>query len=146
MFDPHQVARPQFGGAEPSIHDEIRRVEAAVHQQPAAVRPDHDQRKTLALPDADGEPDMDLLPVVGNAQRLPRWIAATDCVAEAELLQRQLACDRRGGMHMIGAALLCERNGEWQASGTDICCVERIRPDRPGRRSPQALGITLKAA
>ena len=49
-----------------------------------------------ALRDAARELDVDLLPVIKGAQRLPRGIAARDRVAEADLVQRQARIDRHG--------------------------------------------------
>src|SRR3546814_1524913 len=57
----------------------------------------YEQRRQFALRDAGGELDIDLLPVVEGAQRLPRRTTAADRVAEAQVLQRQPGIDRRGG-------------------------------------------------
>src|SRR5690606_5980222 len=80
------AAQAQFGRAEQSIHDVVRRAEAIVHQLSVAFRPDHEQRRQLTLRDAGGKLDIDLLPVVEGAQRLPRRIAAADRIAEAQVL------------------------------------------------------------
>ena len=70
-----------------------------------ALRADDEQRRQLALADAGRELDIDLLAVIEGAQRLPRRIAATDGVAETDLLQRQARIDRRGGAGRLRLAL-----------------------------------------
>src|SRR3546814_3155038 len=91
------ATQAQLCRAKEAIHDVVRRAEAVVHQLPVAFRPYYEQRRQFALRDAGGELDIDLLPVVEGAQRLPRRTTAAARVAEAQVLQRQPGIDRRGG-------------------------------------------------
>ena len=88
-------AQPQLGGTEQPIHHVVRRAEAVVHELAVALRPDHEQRRQLALRDASGELDVDPLAVVEGTQRFPRRAVASDGVAELDLLQRQAGVHRR---------------------------------------------------
>src|SRR3546814_4614943 len=91
------ATQAQLCRAKEAIHDVVRRAEAVVHQLPVAFRPYYEQRRQFALRDAGGELDIDLLPVVEGAQRLPRRITAADRVPETQVLQRPPGLHRQIG-------------------------------------------------
>jgi hypothetical protein len=66
------AAQPQFGRAEQAIDDVIRSAVAMIDELVLAGGTDHEQRRQLALGDARGELDVDLLPVVEGGNRPPR--------------------------------------------------------------------------
>lgn len=78
-----------------------RRLRHLFQQLALAVRPDHEQRRQLALRDADGKLDVDAPPIVERAQGLPRRVVARDRIAEMQLVERQA----RGHKRQMRAAL-----------------------------------------
>jgi len=72
---------------------------------PIALRADHEQRWQLALGNAGGKLDIDLLAIIEGAQRLPRRFATADRAAEADLLQCEAGIDQRRGLCSLRLAL-----------------------------------------
>jgi hypothetical protein len=72
----------------------------SVRQVPYAPDDLLDERQ-LALRDNTRELDVDALPVVEGAQRLPRRTVAADDIAEPDLLQRHAGFHRRAGLGLL---------------------------------------------
>src|SRR3546814_9531082 len=65
-----------------------------VDELATAVGADDEERRGLALVDATGELDIDLVAIVEGAHRLPGRIVAGDGIAEADVLERDVGSHR----------------------------------------------------
>lgn len=94
-------ADAEFRGGEQAIDAVVISLHAAVDELIAALSADDEERRRLALIDAAGKFDIDLVAVVEGAQRSPGRVVAGNGVTETDVFERDVGSDGRRGLRPV---------------------------------------------